>query len=109
MSHIYEQLNEGNLIVGICYNLKRAFECMNHKLQRPKFYSVGVRGISSEWADSYLSDRRLTVVVDGVRSRKHLIRHELRQVRFMLFHINAPESCYQIRSDTKIIYLVKFQ
>ena len=46
-------------------DLSRAFDTVPHRRLISKLTSYGVKGQVLTWIDSFLSDRKMTVVVDG--------------------------------------------
>lgn len=68
LEFIYNALNNKDGIVGVFFDLTRAFNTINHKLLLSKMYGMGVRGVAHDWVRSYLSGRTQTVVIQGVKS-----------------------------------------
>lgn len=68
LEFIYEALNDHEHVLGLFYDLSRAFDTIDHNLLIQKLFNIGVRGVAHEWAVSYLQDRTQTVVLDGNKS-----------------------------------------
>ena len=68
LEFVYEALNNRENVLGLFYDLSRAFDTINHNLLAQKLFNIGVRGVAHEWAVSYLRDRTQTVVLDGNKS-----------------------------------------
>lgn len=41
VSYIYEKLDEGNYVISIFLDIKKAFDCVNHELPLNKFEKYG--------------------------------------------------------------------
>ena len=62
LSHI----DRGNIVAAIFFNLKKAFDVVDHEILLQKLALYGVRGTSLHWFESYLSNRS-QCVVDGLK------------------------------------------
>ena len=49
-------------------DLKKAFDTVDHKILLKKVFCYGLRDISFDWFESYLSEREQCSVVEGVQS-----------------------------------------
>ena len=54
---IYNELDEGNFVTGIYFDLQKAFDTVHHEISLCKLYSYGIRDIMYEWVKDYLSNR----------------------------------------------------
>lgn len=70
---ITEALNRNELVMGICLDLSKAFDCVNHDLLLNKLYYHGIRGISLQWLKSYLENRSQRVIMKTSMSDKRTI------------------------------------
>ena len=50
---IREALNEGKFACGVCVDLQKAFDKVNHEVILHKLYRYGIRGNTYEWFKSY--------------------------------------------------------
>ena len=60
-------LDEGNFACGIFVDLKKAFDIVDHNISK-KLDHYGVRGISNKWLESYLTERKQFVSINGFNS-----------------------------------------
>ena len=68
IDHIYKSLDEGNYIFGIFIDLKEAFDTVQPQILLQKLQHYGIRGIALDWFNSYLSNRKQSVVTNGIQS-----------------------------------------
>ena len=59
--YLCQALNNGDYIIGICIDLAKAFDTVDHNILFKKLYSYGIRGIALEWFKSYLNERKQCV------------------------------------------------
>ena len=69
---IKKTLDEKKFGCGVFIDLKKAFDTVNHEVLLRKLEHYGIRDISLSWFESYLSDRKQYVSVNGVDSE---LRH----------------------------------
>ena len=62
LSHI----DKGNIVGAVFFDLKKAFDVVDHEMLLQKLAQYGVRGTSLRWFESYLSNRS-QCVVDGLK------------------------------------------
>ena len=65
---IEETIDEGKFGCGIFIDLKKAFDTVNHKILLTKLEHYGVRGSVLKWFESYLTDSKQYVFLNGVKS-----------------------------------------
>ena len=75
---IRKTIDGGNYGSGIFIDLKKAFDTVNHGILLKKLEHYGVRGIPLVWFESYLSNRKQYVSVNGNTSDE-LITHGVPQ------------------------------
>lgn len=68
MDLVYKNLDDNNYVVGIFFDITRAFDCVDVNLLIDKLFSFGFRGVSLDWMVSFLTDRYISVNVNGARS-----------------------------------------
>jgi len=54
--------------IAIFCDLQKGFDTVDHKILLKKLEGLGVRGIELKWFESYLSNRKQFVTLDGVNS-----------------------------------------
>ena len=105
-------LDEGNFACGIFVDLEKAFDTVDHNILK-KLDHYGVRGISNKWFESYLTDRKQFVSINGFNSNISIITSGVPQgsvlgpLLFLLFHIYDIIVIPSLVSLC-IIYYVKF-
>ena len=92
IDYIYKSLDEGNYVIGIYIDLKKAFDTVQHDILLSKLQHYGIRGIAFEWFRSYLSNRKQYVIANGIQSDISDLREYgvpqgsvLRPILFLLF------------------------
>ena len=61
-------LNDGSCLDAIYLDFSKAFDSVPHRRLLQKMKDYGITGQLLDWVDSFLSDRRQRVVVNGVKS-----------------------------------------
>ena len=65
---IREGLDNNNFACGICIDLQKAFDTVNHDILLQKLNHYGIRGVANTWFKSYLSNRTQFVSINGFES-----------------------------------------
>ena len=60
--------NEGNFMVSIFLDFKKAFDTVDHQILFDKLYKLGIRGTPLKWLTSYLTERKQYVCIDRISS-----------------------------------------
>ena len=76
---IKNTIDNGNYGCGIFIDLKKAFDTVNHTVLLKKLEHYGIRGVQLHWFESYLSDRKQFVLVNGHSSDELEIKHGVPQ------------------------------
>jgi len=61
-------LDQKMSMVTVFLDFSKAFDTVKHSILIRKLEHVGIRGVANDWFNSYVSDRKQFVDVDGVRS-----------------------------------------
>ena len=68
-------LDSGNIVGGVFFDLKTAFDCVSHDILLNKLNAYGIRGNLMQWFQSYLSARSQYVIYNGIKSSFRNITH----------------------------------
>jgi len=68
VDEILNHLEDKLFVVGIFFDLAKAFDTLNHSLLLDKLYCYGIRGQMWNWFQSYLTGRTQYVSINGVSS-----------------------------------------
>ena len=112
---IRNTIDNGNYGCGIFIEIKKAFDTVNHSILLRKLDHYGIRGISLQWFESYLSNRNQYVSVNGHASEQLSITHGVPQrsvlglILFLIFINDLPKvskflNFYLFADDTNIYY-----
>ena len=58
IDQISDSFNDKSYFLGICIDLSKAFDTVNHKILLKKLQHYGIKGKNSSWFGSYLTDRK---------------------------------------------------
>jgi len=58
MDYCYKNIDEGQKVLGIFFNLQKAFDTVDHDILLSKLYNYGILGLMFDWFKSYLRDRK---------------------------------------------------
>ena len=68
LNNIYEAMDEKEFLGAVFIDLSKAFDTVPHNLLLKKLEHYGVRGNAIVLIESYLSNRKQFVSIDGIRS-----------------------------------------
>ena len=114
IENIQSHLDNGEYVVGVFVDLKKAFDTVDHDILLSKLEHYGVRGISIEWFKSYLKHRRQYVSLENNSSSTKYISTGVPQGSVLgpllfLIYINDLHKClkhskaYHFADDTNIL------
>ena len=63
MTNIYNEINANRRTGGLFIDIKKAFDTLDHGILLQKMHDAGIRGVTSNWFKSYLSERTQCVKV----------------------------------------------
>ena len=64
----YNNSDVDNKVLGIYFNLQKAFDTVDHQILLSKLYHVGIRGVMCEWIQNYLMNRKQFSIVNCIQS-----------------------------------------
>ena len=70
---INSAIDNGDHVIGIFLDLRKAFDTVNHQILLKKLYKYGIRGIALNWFTDYLNERYQYVSFDNHTSSKKLV------------------------------------
>ena len=80
---ITDGFEKSKFTVGTYIDLKKAFDTIDHSILLEKLQCYGIRGLSLNWINSFLSNRTQFTNYDSVRSemwptlKKYIIGHKV--------------------------------
>lgn len=75
LSRVVSELDAGMQVSGLFFDLKKAFDTVNHDLLCKKMYAMGIRGLALDWFSSYLRGRTQMVQYTSIDQTGCLRRH----------------------------------
>ena len=66
-------MDKGNYVLGLFLDLKKAFDTVDHQILLDKLETIGIRGHALQFFNSYLTDRKQFVIINGKNSKTKYI------------------------------------
>lgn len=76
LNALYEALDSKRPVLGLFYDMSKAFDCMNHRVLANTLRKMGINGVVLDWILSFLSDR--TQCVELTNANNYKIKSEER-------------------------------
>lgn len=111
VEHIHKQLDNNLYVVGLFFDLSRAFDTIDPLFVKSKLESLGIRGQPLNWVISFLSNRSIQVKINNTLSSVYSINvgaaqgSVLAPLIFLLFINDIKLSGFMINfaDDTSVI------
>ena len=71
---IMSALDNGNIVIGLFLDLKKAFDTVNHRILIDKLFHHGIRGVALNWIIDYLDQRKQYVNFQNILSKEMVIK-----------------------------------
>ena len=68
IGNITESLDNKQMTLAVFLNMSKAFDTIEHPLLLQKLENYTIRGLTLQWFESYLSQRKLLVEIDNTQS-----------------------------------------
>ena len=65
---IMKALDDGNFTCSIFVDLQKAFDTVDHRILSSKLCHYGIRELANKWFESYLTNRKQFVSINGFES-----------------------------------------
>ena len=71
---ISEALDNGDFVIGVFLFFPKAFDTVDHSILLKKLHVYGIRGLTLQWFESYLSSRVQYVTYNSIKSERETIK-----------------------------------
>ena len=113
-NYIGNAINNGEYCIGVFFDLKKAFDVVQHHILIPKLNKMGIEGNALNWFTSYLKNRKQVVDIEGSFSDEGDINCSVLQgsilgpILFLCFINDFPQSTilktYMFADDTTCLF-----
>eukprot|EP00102_Acyrthosiphon_pisum_P014634 XP_008184780.1 PREDICTED: RNA-directed DNA polymerase from mobile element jockey-like [Acyrthosiphon pisum] len=79
VSNIHKKLDEGDFVIGIFLDVKKAFDSVDHNLLLKKLENYGIRGVSNNLIKSFLTNRNQRVKINNTFSNYNTLNYRVPQ------------------------------
>ena len=115
MDKCYKNLDEGKKVLGIYFDLQKAFDCISHDILLTKLENYGIRGPMHDWLKNYLHNRKQYTIVNNVSSNIASIKYGVPQGSVLgpllfLIYVNdistvIPDNSLKLFADDTNLFL----
>lgn len=77
MSCIYNKLDEGNKVLSIFRDVKKAIDCVDHEILLSKLNKYVIRGVAKHLIESFLTNCHQQVRVNNVFSEYRKVKYSI--------------------------------
>ena len=112
---IKKSLDAGQFSCGVFVDFQKAFDTVNHKILLQKLQHYGVRGIANKWFETYITNRKQYVSINGNDSALQTLSYGVPQgsvlgpLLFLIYindlHLAIPHSTvHHFADDTNLLF-----